>query len=130
MKSAPWPLLAVIVAGWMSRRQQEGIDHLREANRVLREKLGVERARLNDDQRRRLAARGKALGRSRLAEVCSIATPDTILRWHRRLIANKYDGSAKRGPGRPRVMLEIAQLALSMAKENPLWGYGRIRGEL
>ena len=65
--------------------------------------------------------RGKRLGRKRLAEVCSIVTPDTILRWHRRLIAQKYDGSAKRGPGRPRVMEAIARLV----PESPRWGYGR-----
>lgn len=83
MKSAPWQLLVVIVAGWMSRQQQEVIEYLREENRVLRENLGVQRVRLNDNQRRRLAAKGMILGRRRLSEVCSIVTPDTILRWHR-----------------------------------------------
>jgi putative transposase len=74
------------------------------------------RVRLNDDQRRRLAVKGKVLGRRRLAEVCSIVTPDTILRWHRRLIAQKYDGSARRRPGRPRAMREIARLVVRMAR--------------
>ena len=129
MNNVPLQLLVAIVAGWISQ-QQEAIEYLREENRVLREKLGVKRVRLNDDQRRRLAARGKRLGRRRLAEVCSIVTPDTILRWHRSLIARKYDGSARRGPGRPRVVREIALLVLRMARENPLWGYRRIRGEL
>ena len=59
MRFAPWQLLAVIVAGWMSQRQQQVIDYLREENRVLREKLGKKRIRLNDGQRRRLAAKGK-----------------------------------------------------------------------
>jgi len=55
----------------------------------------------DDEQRRRLAVRAKLLGRRVLAEVATIVTPDTLLRWHRTLIAEKYDGSAKRGPGRP-----------------------------
>ena len=83
MTSAPWQLFSVIIAGWMSRHQQQVIDYLKEENRVLREKIGKKRVRLNDDQRRRLAAKGKVLGRCGLAEVCSIVTPDTILRWHR-----------------------------------------------
>ncbi len=102
MTYAPGQLLAVIVAGWMSEQQQQVIDYLREENRVLREKLGKRRVRLDDGQRRRLAAKGKLLGRRLLAEVCSIVTPDTILRWHRRLIAAKCDGSQRRRPGRCR----------------------------
>ncbi|MCH8006029.1 MAG: helix-turn-helix domain-containing protein, partial [Planctomycetes bacterium] len=97
---------------------------------VLREKLGKKRVRLNDDQRRRLAAKGRLLGRRLLAEICSIVTPDTILRWHRRLIAAKYDGSDKRRPGRPGVMKEIRRLTVRMAEENGGWGYRRIQGAL
>ena len=110
MNGAPWQLLSVIVAGWMSRHQQQAIDYLKEENRVLREKMGKKRVRLDDDQRRRLAAKGKVLGRRRLAEVCSIVTPETILRWHRRLIAQKYDGGRRRRPGRPRIMDRIRRL--------------------
>ena len=130
MRFAPWQLLAVIVAGWMSQQQQQVTDYLREENRVLREKLGKKRVRLNDDQRRRLAAKGKTVGRRLLAEICSIVTPDTILRWHRRLIAAKYDGSSKRRPGRPGVMREIRRLTVRMAEENGGWGYRRIQGAL
>ena len=86
------------------------IDYLREENRVLREKLGKKRVWLNDDQRRRLAAKAKVLGRLLLSEVCSIVKPDTILRWHRQLIALKYDGSDKRRLGRPGVMSQIRRL--------------------
>ena len=123
MTSAPWQLLSVIIAGWMSRHQQQVIDYLREENRVLREKIGKKRVRLNDDQRRRLAAKGKVLGRCRLAEVCSIVTPDTILRWHRQLIAKKYDSSGRRRPGRPRIMERIRELIVRVATENERWGY-------
>lgn len=104
MNNAPWQLLSVIVAGWMSRHQHQVIDYLKEENRILREKIGKKRVRLNDDQRRRLAAKGKILGRRCLGEVCSIVTPDTILRWHRQLIAKKYDSSGRRRPGRPRMV--------------------------
>src|SRR5439155_13503150 len=74
------------------------IDYLREENRVLREQLGEKRLRFTDDQRRRLAARAKGLGRKVLVELGTIVTPETLLAWHRRLIAQKYDGSKKRGP--------------------------------
>ena len=88
------------------------------------------RLRLTDDQRRRLAVKGKVLGRRRLADVAGIVTPDTILRWYRRLVAKKYDGSKQRRPGRPCTKPDIAALVVRMADENPTWGYTRIRGGL
>ena len=97
----PWQIILIALAGWMNREQSVVIDYIKEENRVLRELLGKKRLRLNNDQRRRLAAQGKTLGRKLLSTCCSIVTPDTILRWHRKLIAKKYDGSANRGPGRP-----------------------------
>lgn len=130
MRFTPWQLLAVIVAGWMSRQQQQVIEYLVEENRVLREKLGEKRVLLNDDQRCRLAVKAKVLGRRLLAEVCRIVTPDTLLRWHARLVARKYDGSEKRCPGRPGVMKRIRELTVQMAKENGTWGYRRIQGSL
>ncbi len=126
----PWQLLSVIVAGMLNEQQQQVIEYLREENRVLREQLGGRRVRLSDAQRRRLAAKGKLLGRKLLGEICTIVSPDTILRWHRRLIAMKYDGSVKRRPGRPRVMQEIRQLVVRMARENADWGYLRLEGAL
>src|SRR5438034_10394443 len=86
------------------------MDYLREENRVHREQLGGRRLRLNDDQRRRLAAKAKGLGRKILAEVATLVTPETLLAWHRKLIAQKYDGSGKRRPGRPRTSGEIEAL--------------------
>ena len=88
------------------------------------------RVRLNDDQRRRLAAKAKGLGRKRLAEVAGIVTPETLLAWHRKLVAEKYDGSSKRSPGRPRTDSEIEELVVKLAKENRDWGYRRIEGAL
>jgi putative transposase len=74
--------------------------------------------RFNDDQRRRLAAKAKGLGRKLLAEVATIVMPETLLAWHRRLIAQKYDGSGKRETGRPRTAVEIEALVIRMAQEN------------
>ena len=126
----PFRFVLVAVAGWMNQRQLHAIEYLREENRVLREQLGERRLRLNDDQRRRLAAKARGLARKLLAEVATIVTPETLLRWHRKLIAEKYDGSSKRGPGRPRTAAEIEELVVQMAEENRDWGYRRIRGAL
>ena len=126
----PFRFVLIAIAGWMNQRQLQVIDYLREENRVLREQVGERRLRLSDDQRRRLAAKAKGLGRKLLAEVATIVTPDTLLRWHRRLIAQKYDGSGKRSPGGPRTAAEIKQLVVQMAKENRDWGYRRIQGAL
>ena len=82
--------LVLTFAGWVNRHQDDLIDYLREENRVLREHLGPRPLRLTDAQRRRLAVRGHKLGRRDLTQVAGIVTPDTILRWYRRLIAKKY----------------------------------------
>ena len=126
----PFRFVLIAVAGWMNQRQLQIIDYLREENRVLREQLGGRRMRLNDDQRRRLASRAKGLGRRLLSEVATIVTPETLLAWHRKLIAQKYDGSDKRGPGRPRTVGEIEVLVVRMTQENRDWGYRRIQGAL
>ena len=118
------------LAGWLQRRQQQVIEYLTEENRVLREQLGKKRLRLTDNQRRRLAVRAKALGRSALQGIACIVTPDTLLRWYHNLVAKKYDGSTARGPGRPPTEADIAKLVIQMAKENSGWGYTRIRGAL
>ncbi len=125
-----WQFLALTFAGWVNRSQQDVIEYLKEENRVLREQLGARRLRFTDDQRRRLAAKAKALCRENLREIADLVTPDTLLRWYRELIAAKYDGSQRRGPGRPRVMETIRELVLTMAKENSSWGYTRICGAL
>ncbi len=125
----PLRLLLVTLAGWVNRHQQRVIEYLIEENRVLREQLKGRRLRLTDDQRRRLAATGQRLGRRVLAQVATVVTPDTILRWHRRLIARKWTFERKR-PGRPGTMKKISALILRMATENPSWGYSRIQGAL
>jgi transposase len=80
-----------------------------------------------DGQRRRLAAKAKAIGRRGLFEIGTLVTPDTLLRWYRRLIAKKYDGSKARKAGRPKRAAETEQLIIRMAGANPRWGYTRIR---
>src|SRR5438552_2983290 len=98
--SHPLQLLLVALAGWINQQQRDVIDYLQEENRVLREQIGAKRLRFTDDQRRRLAARARILGRRLLGEIATIVTPDTLLAWHRILIAKQYDGSTRR-PGRP-----------------------------
>jgi transposase len=127
----PWHVLPATLAGRVNQHQQHVIDYLQEENRVLREQLGRKRLRLTDHQRRRLSAKGKLLGRRVLGQVATIVTPDTILAWHRRLIAKKWNFSSRKGKvGRPRVMSEITELLVMMARENPGWGYTRIQGAL
>ena len=127
----PWHILFIILAGLVNREQQRTIDYLRTENAVLKEKLGKKRILLNDDQRRRLAVKAKLLGRKTLEEIATIVTPDTLLRWHRRLVAEKWDYSYRRGKvGRPPVNDEVKRLVLKMARENPTWGYNRIQGAL
>jgi len=117
-----------VLTGWLERREREAIAYLIEENRLLRRQLGTRRLRLTDDDRRRLAARAYRLGRAALREIATIATPDTLLRWHRRLIARKW--TYARQPGRRNVLVEIRRLVVRMAEENPTWGYTRIQGAL
>jgi len=128
----PWQLFFLILCGWVNRQQQEVIEFQNAQIQVLLDKMGRKRILLTDDQRRVLAVKGKALGRRTMMELTTIVTPDTILRWHRRLIAEKWDYSDRRNsaPGRPPVPDKVTQLILRIAKENPTWGYDRIQGAL
>jgi putative transposase len=131
MAELPLPLqfLAAWIGTWVGRHQERSIAYLREENRILLKKLGG-RVRVEDPDRRRLGRLGKDLGRKALHEIAGIATPDTILRWYRDLVARKYDGSGKHKPGRLRKASELVRLLVRMAKENPRWGYTRLRGAL
>jgi len=125
----PWQLMLISLAGWLNRHQQAVIDYIKEENKILKEQLGGKRPQFNDDQRRRLAVLGMALGRKVLSEMTTIVTPDTILGWHRQLIARHWT-FARGSPGRPRTVKVITELILKMALENPLWGYTSIRDRL
>ena len=127
----PWQLLLAILSGWIHHRQQKMIEFQNDQIESLMQSQGKKRILLTDDQRRLLAVKGKALGRKTLQELTTIVTPDTILRWHRQLVAQKWDHSEKRkSVGRPRIRQVIVNLILRFAKENPTWGYDRIQGAL
>src|ERR1700690_1861020 len=115
-----------LVASWLGRQQGEAIEHLRAENRVLRGRLGPKRLRFTDTERRLLAEKGRPLGRRRLAQVASLATPETILRWYREKVAAKYDGSlARPAAGRDRSRDDRVGQLLTIARENPSWGARR-----
>ena len=85
----PWHVFLLGLSSWANRQQQHAIEYLITENQVLKERLGKKRIFLNDHQRRRLAVKGKVLGRKLLLEVATIVTPDTILRRHRNVSARQ-----------------------------------------
>ena len=117
--------LAVLI-GWLHRQERDVIAYLMEENRVLRAQLRGRRLRLTGDDRRRLAVRAVQVGRRALRQVATIVTPDTLLRWHRQLVARKWT-CGRRSPRRG-VLAEIRRLVVRMAEENPTWGYTGIQG--
>jgi transposase InsO family protein len=119
----------VVLIGWLDRQEREALAYLIEENRVLREQIGGRRMQLTDDDRRRLAVRAYRLGRATLRDVATLVTPDTLLRWHRQLVARKWTYTGKR-TSRRGVLAEIRQLIVRMGEENPTWGYTRIQGAL
>jgi transposase InsO family protein len=124
-------VLIAMIAGWINRYQQQVIAYLLEENRTLHAKLGGQRIRFTDAKRRRLATLAFPIGRKRLKSLATFAPPDTLMRWYKQLIAQKFDGSQKRTKvGRSRVSDEIEALVLHMAHDNPIWGYRRIQGAL
>ena len=129
MEGAGLRFILMAFAGWWRDQQQEAVAYLIKENRILRAQLRGRRLRLTDEDRCRLARRGRRLGRQVLRQVATIATPDTILRWHRQLIARKWTYARGRSSRRD-VLVEIRRLVVRMAEENPTWGYTRIRGAL
>ena len=130
MKTKPYTILLTMLAGWINSHQQDMIEYLKEENKILREKLGTKRILLNDHQKMRLAHLAKRLGRKVLSDACCAFSPDTLLKWHRALIARKYDGSRNRKPGRKRITLELEKLIIQIARKNKTWGSRRIKGQL
>src|SRR5262245_29362004 len=125
-----WARIPAYVTGTVDQELLARIEYLAAENRILRAQLKG-RLRLSDAERATLAEIGHRLGRKVLAEVATVARPDTILAWYRSLVARKFDGSkARRSPGRPRIKREVEQLIVRMAKENYDWGYDRIVGAL
>ena len=121
-------MVLLVLTGWLDRRERRAIAYLIAENQCLRRQLGKRRLRLTDDDRRRLAARAYRVGRRALFEIATIAAPDTLLRWHRQLIARKWTYATRSGTRG--VLAEIRRLVVRMAEENPTWGYTRIQGAL
>lgn len=118
-----WKQLLVSITGSVEEELLLRIEHLVVENRILRDQLEG-RVQLSDTERRIFAEIGKTLSKQALDEVASIVKPDTILAWHRTLVAQKFDGSEQRqSPERPRIDPEIEELVLRMARENRSWGY-------
>jgi putative transposase len=122
-------LLLLGVTGWLDRREREALAYLIEENRVLRRQIGGRRLQLTDDDRRRLAVRAYHLGRAALREVATLVTPETLLRWHRQLVARKWT-STRQQTSRCGVVAEIRRLIVRMAAEKPTWGDTRIQSAL
>jgi integrase len=117
------------VTGTVDQELMARNEYLAAENRIMKAQLKG-RLKLSDAERSVLGEIGHRLGRKILADVATVARPDTILGWYRKLVARKFDGLARRGPGRPRISREVEQLILRMASENRSWGYDRIAGAL
>jgi len=125
-----WKTLLAYITGTVDQALLVRNEYLATENRILRNQI-TGRVRLSDGERKALAEIGKKLGKQALAEVASIVTPDTILAWHRKLVAQKFDGSQQRKAlGRPKIAAELEALVVRMAQEHRSWGYDRIVGAL
>ena len=125
-----WKHLLAYITGSVDQELLLRNEYLVTENRILRQQI-TGRVRLSNGERKTLAEIGKKLGRQALAEVATIVKPETILAWHRMLVAKKFDGSPQRKtPGRPPVDAELEALVVRLAQENRSWGYDRIVGAL
>ena len=125
----PWKRMLAYVSGEVDQALLARVEYLLEENRVLRNQI-TKRVLLTDAERRALAEKAVALGKL-MADTVTIVKPDTILRWHRKLVAQKFDGTKRRKQhGRPPISAEIEHLVVTVAKDNPRWGYARIAGAM
>jgi putative transposase len=125
-----WKALLAYITGSVDQELLLRNEYLVNENRILRHQI-TGRVRLSDGERKTLAEIGKRLNKQALAEVASIVTPDTILAWHRKLVAQQFDGSEQRKTlGRPKIAAELEALIVRMAQENRSWGYDHIVGAL
>src|SRR5207247_10227218 len=132
MGSVP-PLLSfllMMVSGWVHRHQLIVIEFLQAENRLLKDRLRGRRIRFTDAERALLARKAKAVGRKALLELDTIVSPATLLRWHRRLVAQKWNFAEQRGVGRPGITRHLSELIVRMVQDNRGWRYTRIQGAL
>jgi putative transposase len=125
-----WKQFLAYITGSVDQELLLRNEYLVMGNRILRQQIKG-RVRLSDGERKTLAEIGRRLGKKALEEVASIVKPETILAWHRKLVAQKFNGSGQRKtPGRPLVDAELEALVVRLAQENRSWGYDRIVGAL
>ena len=125
-----WKTLLAYISGSVDEELMLRNEYLVAENRIFRDQING-RLHLSDAERQTLAEIGKKLGKQALEEIAHAAKPDTILGWHRKLVAQKFDGSKQRkSRGRPRVDKELEDWVVRMARENRGWGYDRIAGAL
>jgi transposase InsO family protein len=125
-----WKTFLAYITGSVDQELLLRNEYLVTENRILRNQIRG-RIRLSDGERKTLAVIAQKLGKQALKEVAKIVKPDTILGWHRTLVAQKFDGSTQRkAPGRPTIDQELEALVVRMAQENRSWGYNRIVGAL
>src|SRR5437899_1745755 len=125
-----WKTLLAYITGTVDQELLLRNEYLVTENRILRNQIKG-RVHLSDGERKTLAVIGQKLGKQGLKDVATIVKPDTILAWHRKLVAQKFDGAQQRkAPGRPTIDPEVEALGVRMARENRSWGYDRIVGAL
>ena len=125
----PWKKILAACCGEIEMTHMPVIDYLLEENQILRRQI-TGRINLSNEQRRTLAEKACAMGKL-MADYVTIARPETILKWHRQLVARKFDGSKSRQThGRPPIATDVEDLVLTMAKDNPSWGYDKIAGAI
>ncbi|MFC1641318.1 hypothetical protein ACFL5O_01325 [Myxococcota bacterium] len=126
--------IIAMIAHAVNERMARRVDSLQEEVRVLKEAhlsaTGKARIAFTPEQRRRLALKGKALTPQERKAGCQIARPATLLEWFRPWVAQKYDSSKARKASRPRKAVDIRKLVLQLARDNPGWGYTKIRDAL
>src|SRR5216684_5318354 len=129
-KEMDWKHLLASITGTVDQALLLRNEYLVTENRILRSQI-TGRVRLTDGERTTLAEIGYKLGKQALEDVATIVKPDTVLGWHRQLVAKKCDGSQQRTvPGRPAIDQELEALVVRLAQENRSWGYDRIVGAL
>lgn len=125
-----WKRLLAYITGSVDQHLLLRNEYLIAENTILRHQIKG-RLRLTDGERTTLAELGHRLGKKALSDIARVVKPETILAWHRTLIARKYDGSKnRRSPGRPRIDHELEGLIVRLARENRSWGYDRVVGAL